>query len=68
MVTPKQLSARLKALRKTHGASLRAVEMATGVSNAVISQIETGHVRNPGFFTVQKIVAFYGADISQLTA
>ncbi|NKB53536.1 MAG: helix-turn-helix domain-containing protein [Rhizobiaceae bacterium] len=41
--------------RKSKGWTLRDVEWECGVSNALISQIETGKIKDPGFFTVTKL-------------
>lgn len=45
----------LKMAREIKGVSLRDLERETGISNALLSQIETGHVRQPGFQNVVKI-------------
>jgi hypothetical protein len=39
----------IAARRKERGWSLRKLEVLSKVSNALISQIETGHVKDPGF-------------------
>ncbi len=41
--------------RKEKGFTLRVLADKTGLSNALISQIETGRVQEPGFRTVVKI-------------
>lgn len=45
----------IAARRKERGWSLRKLEVLSGISNAVISQIETGHVKDPGFRTAVKL-------------
>ena len=45
----------IAAQRKERGWSLRKLEVLSGVSNALISQIETGHVKDPGFRTAVKL-------------
>lgn len=45
----------LKMAREISGKTLREIERETGISNALLSQIETGHVRQPGFQNVVKI-------------
>lgn len=45
----------LKIAREISGKTLRDLEQETGISNALLSQIETGHVRQPGFQNVVKI-------------
>ncbi|PBB75224.1 hypothetical protein CK227_10555 [Mesorhizobium sp. WSM4308] len=42
--------------REIKGWTLRDLEKASGVSNALISQIETGKVRDPGFTTVVRLM------------
>jgi transcriptional regulator with XRE-family HTH domain len=46
--------------RKEKGWSLRKLEALSHVSNAVISQIETGHVKDPGFTTAIKLIDALG--------
>jgi len=48
--------------------TLRDLERETGVSNALISQIENGHVRDPGFFTVLKIANGLGLSLERLSS
>jgi transcriptional regulator with XRE-family HTH domain len=45
----------IAARRKERGWSLRKLEGLSGISNALISQIETGHVKDPGFRTAVKL-------------
>jgi len=45
----------IAAHRKEKGWSIRKLEALSGISNALISQIETGHVKDPGFRTAVKI-------------
>jgi transcriptional regulator with XRE-family HTH domain len=40
--------------------SIRKLEALSGVSNAVISQIENGHVKDPGFTTAVKLASALG--------
>lgn len=51
--------------RECRGWTLRDLEKATGVSNAVISQIERGKVKDPGFSTVVRIVNALGIKIER---
>ena len=46
--------------------SLRDIEQKTGISNAVISQIETGKVKDPGFRTVCKLADALGLSLKRL--
>ena len=45
----------LSMARENKGWSLRDLERETGISNALLSQIETGRVKQPGFQNVVKI-------------
>ena len=45
----------IAARRKEKGWTLRKLEVLSGVSHPLISQIETGHVTNPGFTTSVKL-------------
>lgn len=51
--------------REIKGWSLRDLEKASGVSNALISQIETGKVRDPGFTTVVRLVDALGLTLDR---
>jgi HTH-type transcriptional regulator, competence development regulator len=57
----------LREAREDAGYSLRMAERATGVSNALISQVETGHIKKPSFDTVIKLCDVYGIKPSKLT-
>jgi len=46
--------------------TLRDLEKRSGVSNALISQIETGKVENPGFRTVCKLASVLGLTLNRL--
>jgi transcriptional regulator with XRE-family HTH domain len=47
--------------------TLRDLEAKTGVSNALISQIETGKVKDPGFRTVCKLADGLGITLKRLS-
>ena len=49
------LSELLKLGREIKGISLRDLERECGISNAMLSQIESGNVKNPSFTTVVRI-------------
>lgn len=49
----------LKKNRMRIAMSLRDVELATGISNAHLSQIETGKIKNPSFWIVCKLFKLY---------
>lgn len=51
--------------RECKGWTLRDLERETGVSNALISQIETGKVKDPGFSTVVKIIEALGISMDR---
>jgi len=50
-----QLGEMLALAREVNGLTLRDLEAKTGVSNALISQIETGKIKDPGFSTVVRL-------------
>lgn len=51
--------------RECKGWTLRDLERETGISNAVISQIETGKVKDPGFTTVVRLVEALGISMER---
>lgn len=53
--------------RELRGLSLRDLEKKSGVSNALISQIETGDTVNPGFWTVAKLARALGITMKRLS-
>ena len=52
--------------RECKGLTLRQLEKETGISNALLSQIERGEVKNPSFKTVIKISRFLGISLKRL--
>lgn len=54
--------------RECKGWTLRDLEKVSGVSNALISQIETNKVKDPGFKTVVRIVDALGILIERAAA
>jgi transcriptional regulator with XRE-family HTH domain len=58
----------LKSRREERGMTLRDVERVTEgrVSNAALSQIETGKTRSPGFTQIVQIAAAYGLMINDV--
>lgn len=59
----------LKGARERRCLSLRDVEIAAGVSNAYLSQIESGRIRQPSPAILSKLSAFYNvsyADVMKL--
>ena len=59
---------RLKYIRKKLGFTLREVEKVTGLSNPIICQIENGKIKNPGFFTIEKLAIAYDVSLDDLSA
>lgn len=51
--------------RECKGWTLRRLERECGVSNALISQIERGEVKDPGFTTVVKILDALGIKLDR---
>lgn len=49
----------LRYLRKEKNMSLRQVEDLTGISNAYLSQLETGKIKNPSYNVVVKLNNLY---------
>lgn len=62
--------ARLRARRTGIGLSLRGVEVATNgsVSNAYLSQIENGKIRNPSARVVIALAAVYSVEPAEMLA
>ena len=61
-----KLSKMLATARKAKGISLRQLEERTGISNALISQMETGHVGEPSFRKVIKIGKALGISLNRM--
>jgi transcriptional regulator with XRE-family HTH domain len=51
--------------RECKGWTLRRLEKECGISNALLSKIETGHVKDPGFSTVVRICEALGIKIDR---
>lgn len=54
------LSHFLRTARERKGLTLRAVEQATGVSNAYLSQLESGKIKQPSPVILHKLSQLYG--------
>ena len=52
--------------RKAKGLTLRQLEQATGISNAALSQIETGWIVDPSFRKIVKIAQVLGLSLTRL--
>lgn len=55
-----------KALRESKHLTLREVEKATDVSNAYLSQLESGKIKQPSPLTLHKLATFYGVSYEVL--
>lgn len=53
-------------VREAKGLSQRDLEKTSGVSNALISQIETGKVKDPGFSTIIRLARALDLSIERL--
>jgi HTH-type transcriptional regulator, competence development regulator len=56
----------LRDIRALRGYSLRAVEDATGISNAYLSQLERGDAQNPSPEKLQALAKFYAVPYTDL--
>ena len=56
---PPSLGPFLRAARDRRSLTLRAVERATGVSNAYLSQLESGKIRQPSPLVLHKLAELY---------
>jgi transcriptional regulator with XRE-family HTH domain len=52
--------------RELKGWTIRDLEKESGVSNVVISQIETGHIKEPGFHKTMQICAALGISANRI--
>ena len=57
----------LKLARGDKGLSLRQVEEKTGISNAYISQLENGYVKEPSFFKMLRLLSLYNVSVENLS-
>lgn len=55
-----------KALREAKGMTLREVEKVADVSNAYVSQLESGKVKQPSPLTLHKLSSIYGVSYESL--
>lgn len=60
------LGSTLHRARRHQGHTLRAVERATGIPNAHLSQIESGKIGRPGAELIWKLAGFYRLDFALL--
>ena len=61
-----ELNTELRRLRHLRGDSLRDVEKATGISNAYLSQLETGKIDKPSPHILHKLANHYGVSYTYL--
>lgn len=66
IANPKVLAERLRWCRKVKGKTLRDVESATGISNAYLSQLETGKIKDPGLYRMKTLTQYYGITLEDL--
>jgi len=62
----KTLGEELRGAREARGLSLRAVERATGIHNAHLSQIETDSIGRPDLAILWELSSFYEIDYARL--
>ena len=62
------LGKELSKLRELRGKTLRAIEEETGISNAYLSQLETGRVEKPRPNILHKLAGYYGVPYENLMA
>lgn len=58
-VMPSLQSLNFRKMRKAKGLTLKKVEEITGLSNAYLSQLETGKVKSPGYSVVKILYDLY---------
>ena len=61
-----RLGEELRRIRNIRGVSLRKVQDQTGISNAYLSQLETGKAENPSPHILHKLAEFYGVPYESL--
>ena len=61
-----KLAETLRNVRGIKGVKLRDVEKATGISNAYLSQLETGKAENPSPHVLYKLAQYYGVPYKSL--
>ena len=52
--------------RELKGWTLRDLEKRTGISNALISQMETGHIKEPSFRNIVRLARALGLKLDRL--
>lgn len=54
--------------RECKGLTLRELEKRTGISNTLLNQIETGHIKSPSWKNVVKIAKALGLKLDRLAS
>jgi HTH-type transcriptional regulator, competence development regulator len=62
----KRLGRMLAQARQVKGKKLREVEDATGISNAYVSQLESGHINEPSPHKLFALAKYYGLEYTDL--
>lgn len=62
-VIPSLLEIDFLIMRKEKGLTLRDVEKSTGISNAYLSQLETGKIKSPGYNIVKALYELYSNEV-----
>jgi transcriptional regulator with XRE-family HTH domain len=65
-IVPESLGLELRRIRKDRGYTLRHVESETGISNAYLSQLETGRAESPSPPMLQKLADLYRVEYESL--
>ncbi len=66
MVSKQNLGQFLKTIRESKGLSLRAVESASGISNAYLSQLESDKIRQPSPVVLHKLSEVFEVSYARL--
>jgi transcriptional regulator with XRE-family HTH domain len=61
-----QLGELISVARECRGWSLREMEKRTGISNSLLCQIESGHIKEPSWRNVVKIAKALGLKLDRL--
>ena len=66
MPEPNDLGGYLKSARQVKNFTLRAVEREAGISNAYLSQLESGKIKNPSPNVLHKLSELYGLPYARI--
>ena len=56
----KTIGEKFRLIREAKNLTLRDVETSTGLSNAYLSQLETGKIKNPSYKVIKQLSEYYG--------